>query len=82
MAFAKQWAGKTPGEFEAEVKEFYATEKPLKFADNFTELVYKPMIEFFDLLNDYQYCVFVCSGGGRDFMRVISKKHGGFIKRM
>ena len=37
VAFAEQWAGKTPSEFEAEVKEFYRTEKPLKFADNFTE---------------------------------------------
>ena len=32
VAFAEQWAGKTPAEFEADVKEFYATEKPLKFA--------------------------------------------------
>jgi phosphoserine phosphatase len=80
VAFAKQWAGKTPDEFEAEVKEFYATEKPLKFADNFTELVYKPMLELFDLLNDYQYRVFVCSGGGRDFMRVISEETWGIYK--
>jgi phosphoserine phosphatase len=80
VAFAKQWAGKTPEEFEAEVKEFYATEKPLKFADNFTELVYKPMLELFDLLNEYQYRVFVCSGGGRDFMRVISEETLGIYK--
>lgn len=80
VAFAQQWAGKTPDEFEADVKEFYATEKPLKFADNFTELVYKPMLELFDLLNDYQYRVFVCSGGGRDFMRVISEETWGIYK--
>jgi phosphoserine phosphatase len=80
VAFAQQWAGKTPDEFEADVKEFYATVKPLKFADNFTDLVYKPMLELFDLLNDYQYRVFVCSGGGRDFMRVISEETWGIYK--
>jgi phosphoserine phosphatase len=80
VAFAQQWAGKTPNEFEADVKEFYLTEKPLKFADNFTELVYKPMLELFDLLKDYEYRVFVCSGGGRDFMRVISEDAWGIYK--
>jgi phosphoserine phosphatase len=38
------------------------------------------MLELFDLLNDYQYRVFVCSGGGRDFMRVISEETWGIYK--
>ena len=44
-AFAREWSGKTPHEFEAEVKEFFAAVKQRKFAANFTELVYKPMLE-------------------------------------
>ncbi len=80
IAFAKQWAGKTPAEFENDVKNFYATEKPLKFGSNFKELVYKPMLELFDLLNEYKYRIFVCSGGGRDFMRVISEETWGIYK--
>ena len=80
IAFAKQWAGKTPAEFETDVKNFYATEKPLKFGSNFKELVYKPMLELFDLLNEYKYRIFVCSGGGRDFMRVISEETWGIYK--
>ncbi len=63
-----------------EVKEFFATVKPDKFASNFTELVYKPMLELFELLKDYEYRVFVCSGGGRDFMRIISEKTLGVFK--
>jgi phosphoserine phosphatase len=79
-AFAREWAGKTPDEFEAEVKEFFATVKQEKFAANFTELVYKPMLELFDLLKNYEYRVFVCSGGGRDFMRIISEETWGIFK--
>jgi phosphoserine phosphatase len=62
------------------VKEFFATVKPDKFATNFTELVYKPMLELFDLLKDYEYRVFICSGGGRDFMRIISEETWGVFK--
>ena len=79
-AFAREWTGKTPDEFEAEVKEFFATVKQEKFAANFTKLVYKPILELFDLLKKYEYRVFVCSGGGRDFMRVISEETWGIFK--
>jgi phosphoglycolate phosphatase-like HAD superfamily hydrolase len=79
-AFAGEWSGKTPDEFEAEVKEFFATVKQERFAANFTELVYKPVLELFDLLKKYEYRVFVCSGGGRDFMRVISEETWGIFK--
>ncbi|AKB68877.1 HAD family hydrolase [Methanosarcina mazei] len=77
---AREWAGKTPDEFESEVKEFFATVKPEKFESNFTELIYKPMLELFDLLKDYKYRVFICSGGGRDFMRVICEEAWGIFK--
>ncbi|MGO9386601.1 MAG: HAD family hydrolase [Methanobacterium sp.] len=77
---AHEWSGITPNEFEAEVLEFFATVKPVKYALNFTELVYKAMLELFELLKDYQYRVFVCSGGGRDFMRIISEKYWGIFK--
>jgi hypothetical protein len=64
-AFAREWSGKTPDEFEAEVKEFFATVKQEKFAAAFTDLVHEPILELFDLLKSYEYRVFVCSGGVR-----------------
>jgi len=79
-AFAREWSGKTPDEYEAEVKEFFATVKQEKFAANFTDLVYKPMLELFDLLKSYEYRVFVCSGGSREFMRIISEETWGIFK--
>jgi phosphoserine phosphatase len=79
-AFAREWSGKTPDEFEDEVNEFFATVKHEKFVANFTELIYKPMLELFELLKNYEYRVFVCSGGTRDFMRVISEEAWGIFK--
>jgi phosphoserine phosphatase len=79
-AMAREWAGSTPNDFEAEVLEFFATVKPEKYAKNFTDLVYKPILELFELLKDYEYRVFVCSGGGNDFMRIISEKSWGIFK--
>jgi phosphoserine phosphatase len=79
-AMAHEWSGITPDEFEAEVLKFFATVKPEKYASNFTDLVYKPMLELFELLKDYEYRVFVCSGGGNDFMRIISEKSWGIFK--
>ncbi len=78
-AFAREFR-ETPDEFEAEVKAFFATAKHAKFAVRFTELVYKPMLELFDVLKDYKYRVFVCSGGTRDFMRVISEETWGIFR--
>jgi phosphoserine phosphatase len=79
-ALAREWSGITPDEFEAEVLEFFTSVKPEKYATNFTDLVYKPMLELFDLLKDYEYRVFVCSGGGTDFMRIISETSWGIFK--
>ena len=39
----------------------------------YKDLVYKPMLELFDLLKAHGFRVFVCSGGGRDFMRVFAE---------
>lgn len=72
-AIGKAWEGTTPDEFEADVKEFLATAKDKKFGRAFTDLVYQPMLELFDFLKANDYRVYVCSGGGRDFMRVISE---------
>ncbi len=79
-AMAREWTGKTTDEFESEVIEFFKTVKPAKYATNFTELVYKPILELFELLRAYEYRVFVCSGGGRDFMRTISEDAWGVFK--
>ena len=79
-AFARSWAGTTPAEFEAQVREWLAVVKQPKLGVSYADLVYKPMLELFDLLKDNGFRVFVCSGGGRDFMRVFAEETWGIYK--
>jgi len=72
-ALARTWLGKTPEEFEAQVAEYMTQVKSDRFGVPYTELVYKPMLELFAALRAHEFRVFVCSGGGRDFMRVIAE---------
>jgi hypothetical protein len=79
-AFGRSWAGSTPDEFDAQVNEWLVTVKQPTLDALYTDLVYKPMLELFDLLKENQFRVFVCSGGGRDFMRVFAEDIWGIHK--
>jgi phosphoglycolate phosphatase-like HAD superfamily hydrolase len=79
-AFARTWAGSTPEEFDGEVREWLQTVKQPKLGVPYVELVYKPMLELLDLLKANEFRVFVCSGGGRDFMRVFAEETWGIHK--
>ncbi|HEU5104651.1 MAG TPA: HAD family hydrolase [Solirubrobacterales bacterium] len=79
-ALAANWHGTKPSEFDAEVLRYLEGAKSEKLGKPYTELVYKPMLELFDLLRAHEFRVFVCSGGGRDFMRVIAESAWGINK--
>ena len=79
-AFARSWAGSTPAEFDAQVNQWLVTVKQPKLGVLYKDLVYKPMLELFDLLKENGFRVFVCSGGGRDFMRVFAEATWGINK--
>jgi len=79
-AIARTWEGTGPAEFDTQVAEFFSTVKQEKFGVSYSELVYKPMLELFDYLRANEFRVFVCSGGGRDFMRGISEQTWGLLK--
>jgi phosphoglycolate phosphatase-like HAD superfamily hydrolase len=72
-ALARTWHGSRPEEFEAQVEAYLRDVKSERFGVPYPELVYKPMLELFALLEANGFRVFVCSGGGRDFMRVIAE---------
>ena len=78
--FARSWAGTTPEEFDAQVREWTKTVKQPKLGVPYVELVYRPMLELFDFLRANQFRVFVCSGGGRDFMRAFAEETWGIYK--
>jgi len=77
-AFAHSWAGTTPEEFAAQVRDWTRTVKQLGLPC--VDPVYQPMLELFDLLRANAFRVFVCSGGGRDFMRVFAEELWGIHK--
>ena len=76
-AFGRTWAGTTPAQFEAQVREWMTTARQPQLGMPYTDLVYQPMLELFDLLQANEFRVFVCSGGGRDFMRVFAEETWG-----
>lgn len=70
-AIGAAWEGTTLAEFEAEAAQYLASWRHERFGAAYSALVYQPMLELFDYLRAHGWRLFVCSGGGRDFMRVI-----------
>jgi phosphoserine phosphatase len=79
-AFGRSWKGASPEEFEAQVREWLNTATQPKLGVRYAELIYKPMLELFDYLRANEFRVFICSGGGRDFMRVFAEETFGVYK--
>lgn len=80
VGVGKAWEGTTPEEYEAEVRAFLEANQHERFGRPFTDLVYQPMLELFDLLRAHGWRIYVCSGGGRDFMRVIAEDTWGILR--
>ena len=79
-AVGSAWDGTSPEAYEAEAQAFLATLKHPRFGCLWIELIYQPMLELFDLLRANSWRVFVCSGGGRDFMRIFSEQAWGILR--
>ncbi len=79
-AFARSWEGSTPEHFDSEVRSWLASVKQPTLGLLYKDLIYAPMLELFDLLKANDFRVFVCSGGGRDFMRVFAEEIWGIYK--
>jgi phosphoglycolate phosphatase-like HAD superfamily hydrolase len=73
QGLAQTWQGTTPDEFESEVTKYLSEVKSERFGISYTELIYQPILEVFDLLAANEFRIFVCSVGGREFMRVIAE---------
>ena len=76
----KAWEGTTPEAYDAEVRAYLDTSMHPRWDCPWTDLIYQPMLELFDLLKENDWRVFVCSGGGRDFMRVYSEEALGIYR--
>jgi hypothetical protein len=57
-----------------------ASARQPKLGVSYLDLVYLPMLELFSLSQVNDFRVFVCSGGGRDFMRVFAEETWGVLR--
>jgi len=66
--------GITTEEFEVYVRAFFDTATHPTLGVPYTQLAYRPMLDLLDLLRANDFRVYICSAGGRDFVRVISEE--------
>jgi hypothetical protein len=66
--------GMTSEEFAGIVGRWFATARHPKYGRPYTECVYQPMLEVLAYLRANAFKTFIVSGGGVDFMRVITEK--------
>lgn len=69
--------GITVTEFEKQVRAFLGSARHPRFQRLFTECVYQPMLELIEYLQANDFKVFICSGGGMDFIRQFSEEAYG-----
>ncbi|MBK6506587.1 MAG: haloacid dehalogenase-like hydrolase [Ignavibacteria bacterium] len=65
---------KTPEELASAVKNWFETARNPKFNFSYYDCAFKPQLELLDYLRANDFKVFIVSGGGIEFMRVISEK--------
>ncbi len=65
--------GETQDEFEVRALRWLQDARHPRFERLYTELVYKPMIELLDYLRAHDFRVYICSGGGMDYVRLVSE---------
>jgi phosphoserine phosphatase len=59
------------------VQQFFATATHPTLGLPYTKVGYPPMRELLDMLDANDFTVYICSGGGRDFMRPVSEQMYG-----
>ena len=71
---SEAFGGLTTEAFEAEATEFFESVRHPTLGVAYTEAVYAPMRELLALLESNDFRVFICSAGGRDFVRPVSER--------
>jgi phosphoserine phosphatase len=72
--FAETHSGMTVDEFESIVNVWFGSAKHPKLKRAFTRVAYRPQVELLEYLRANGFRTFIVSGGGVDFMRVISEE--------
>jgi phosphoglycolate phosphatase-like HAD superfamily hydrolase len=67
-------SGMTTDAFAKVAADWFATARHPRFDRPYTELAYQPMLELLTYLRENSFKTFIVSGGGVEFMRVISHR--------
>jgi len=78
--FAATHAGMIQEDFERIVRDWFASAKHPKFARAFNKVTFQPQVELLEYLRASGFRTFIVSGGGIDFMRVISEDAYGIAR--
>ena len=68
------FGGITTEAFDAAAREFFASATHPTLGRPYTEVAYRPMLELIDLLGAHDFEAYICSGGGRDFVRAVCEQ--------
>jgi phosphoserine phosphatase len=75
------YSGITTEAFEKAVRAFFHTARHPVLGVPYTRLSYRPMRELIDLLRAADFEVYICSAGGRDFVRVVAEEMYGIPRQ-
>ena len=78
---AEAYAGITTEAFERAVRAFFDTARHPVLGVPYTRLAYRPMRELIGLLMAAEFEVYICSAGGRDFVRVVAEEMYGIDRQ-
>ncbi|MBB1200298.1 haloacid dehalogenase-like hydrolase [Enterobacteriaceae bacterium 89] len=70
-------SGMTTEEFDKRVASWLETQRDKRFGCRYDQMGYQPMRQLLDYLRDNGFKTWIISGGGIDFMRVMSQKMYG-----
>ena len=76
-AVTEAYDGITVEAFAAAVREFFDTARHPVLGVPYTKIAFRPMRELITLLQASGFEVYICSAGGRDFVRVVSQEMYG-----
>jgi phosphoglycolate phosphatase-like HAD superfamily hydrolase len=67
-------SGMTVEEFHKILKDWFAVAKHPRYDRRYTELVYQPMLELMAYLRENGFKVYIVTGGGQEFVRVLAEE--------
>ncbi len=65
--------------YDDDVREFLTVSRHPRYGKPYTETIYQPMLELLEYLRENGFKTYICSGGGNDFMRVITERTYGIV---